>query len=294
MKCLSTSLIIIFLFCSTLTSLGQTTIKINSKTGSGQFTRIQSSLPSTNISHSQLFTAVSGTINGVTTIDRSLLKFDLSQIPTNAEIVGATLELYANTVNGGHSTIDGSNECWLEKIAENWIESSTTWNNQPKTDTTHRVSINRTSSVSQNFVNIDVTDIIKNSFSNNTNFGFMLKLKTEANRRVMVFASANASDTTLHPILNVTYTESASLSKHNDGILKVYPNPVKDLLSVETGKSDFNSYEIISMDGQTIVSATFIPKSKFAVNIEAIPAGVYFLRLKSADKVMNKKFVVNK
>ncbi len=55
-----------------------------------------------------------------------LLRFDLTSLPDNADVLTATLELYADTVSGGvhaHAALSG------------WKESLVTWNNKPARST---------------------------------------------------------------------------------------------------------------------------------------------------------------
>ena len=120
-KLIFTTFFFIILFSFTGTS--QITITLKPNADNGKDARVQSNIPDTNIGISQLFTGGSGTINGVPFIDRSLIEFDLSSVPENVMIDSAFLSLYANTVNGGHSTVEGPNDCWLEKIIEPWANN---------------------------------------------------------------------------------------------------------------------------------------------------------------------------
>ena len=77
------------------------------------------------------------TNSGTAVNQRSLINFDLSVIPLNAIIQSASLFLYVdmnlNTFPGGHQQLSGSNESIIERITDNWNESSVTWNIQPST-----------------------------------------------------------------------------------------------------------------------------------------------------------------
>ncbi len=66
--------------------------------------------------------------------------------------------------------------------------------------------------------------------------------------------------------------------------IRIYPNPVKDLLSVD-GISKDEAYEIFSVDGKLVKSGTL--SSKNSIDINLLPKGVYLLKI--AEK--NLKFI---
>ncbi|MDR0790650.1 MAG: DNRLRE domain-containing protein, partial [Bacteroidales bacterium] len=151
---------------------------------------------------------------------RSVLKFEqLSTIPTNATITSAILKLYGTGPNqdllilGNNSYYNGStfptNEVWIEQITSSWDENTITWNTQPTTTTTNRISIAPSTTQyywnyvdsSSNFLSM-VQQWVSNPESNQ---GIMLKLQNEQHYRSMTFASSNYSDSTLHPELIITY-----------------------------------------------------------------------------------------
>ncbi|PCJ77635.1 MAG: hypothetical protein COA57_16595, partial [Flavobacteriales bacterium] len=140
---------------------------------------------------------------------RSVLEFDLSFIPNGAVVVSASLSLYANTdpPNGPHSTLNGSNACWLQRITTSWIEDSVTWNTQPITTTQNQVALAQSDSANQNYENIDVAQLVQDIIDeSDSGYGFLLRLQTESYYRRMTFASSDHSDSTLWPKLKVCYT----------------------------------------------------------------------------------------
>lgn len=82
-------------------------------------------------------------------------------------------------------------------------------------------------------------------------------------------------------------TKDTSILAVNDAMkteIRIYPNPVKDQLSI-TGIIKDESYEIFSIDGQLVKSGTLSSKSSIAVN--GLSKGVYLLKI--AGK--NLKFI---
>jgi len=53
---------------------------------------------------------------------KALVKFDVSQIPSNATVTSATLNLYLNAVYGSPGNVS------FYRLLRNWVENITTWN----------------------------------------------------------------------------------------------------------------------------------------------------------------------
>ena len=144
---------------------------------------------------------------------RSLLCFtELSNIPSNAVIVSATLRLYGvtsdrNTSYSGAPSSYYENTVVVQQITSPWNENTVTWNTQPSTTTANQFIIPQsTSQYNWNYSNSspELVAMVQNMVSGN-NYGFMLRLQTEQHYRNMVFASSDHPDASLHPELEVTY-----------------------------------------------------------------------------------------
>ncbi len=70
-------------------------------------------------------------------VDRGLIKFDISSIPSNATIINASLSLYPddNATIGitGQPTYGTNNAGWLQRITSPWTYNTVTWNTLPTT-----------------------------------------------------------------------------------------------------------------------------------------------------------------
>ncbi len=149
---------------------------------------------------------------------RTLFKFDeLSTIPQGAVIISAELKLYGLQASGGlpgnqvAGGVFSSNESLILRVTSDWDEQTVTWNTQPATTTQNQIAVPQTlTEYDWNFTNNsnNLVAMIQDMVSNpETNFGFMLKLDTEAYYRKIVFASSDHANPALHPELTVTYNE---------------------------------------------------------------------------------------
>lgn len=149
------------------------------------------------------------TFSGEAGIIRSVIQFDLSSIPPNAQITKAALSLYAwgsETGLGKHSSKSGSNEGVLQRVTSNWDEETVTWHSQPTTTEVNQLILPLSSSPEQDYIDIDVTKLVQDMSANpESSFGFMLKLKTEEKYRALNFCSKDHADPLKHPKLVVEY-----------------------------------------------------------------------------------------
>ena len=86
---------------------------------------------------------------------------------------------------------------------------------------------------------------------------------------------------------NSTVTKDTTILSVNDGgkeEMKIYPNPVKDRLSV-SGINKDQPYEILSIDGKLIKAGKY--SSTKTIEVQALPKGVYFLKVSN----QNLKFI---
>jgi len=73
--------------------------------------------------------------------------------------------------------------------------------------------------------------------------------------------------------------------------IKLYPNPVKDVLTLEglTVNSKAN-ISIISLQG-SVLAKTTATNSTYTWNIKQLPAGTYYIRIEAGKNVSTLKFV---
>jgi hypothetical protein len=71
--------------------------------------------------------------------------------------------------------------------------------------------------------------------------------------------------------------------------LRIYPNPTKDKLSIESNSNDIQSINIVNLIGQSLYTAVI--SGNATIDVSSFPKGVYFLRLNTNKETVVKKFV---
>lgn len=250
--------------------------------------------PTTNYGNHPDFIATAWTYGGNLSIIRGLIDFDLSSIPFSAKITNATLKLYhySSTSNIGHSTLSGSNDSWLRRITSSWDEGTVTWNNQPSYTTQNEVHLPATTNDTMNYPNIDVTNLIKDIWSNpSSSYGMMLMLNNESNYRSMLFGSRDCPDQSKIPLLEICYYIDTLSSVPELSILdafSLYPNPTTDNLTVETHQN--SEISILNIQGQLLKSLE-ANSNKTNIDVSALPNGIYIVQVKTEKGMAVKKFV---
>ena len=150
-------------------------------------------------------------INSNLSLEKGIIQFDYSSIPTGAKITKATLTFFADTIlntgSVGHSQLSGPNDWTLKSVTQSWNESTVTWNNIPTTDSTNMLQCAASTSNFENYV-LDVTSFVQNEISHPTAyFGFLMQINNQNPYRAINFCSSDNQDPTLHPKMVIEYTK---------------------------------------------------------------------------------------
>lgn len=138
---------------------------------------------------------------------RGLIAFDLSALPAGAYVHSARLHLFCDTstFSQGHSSLSKSNAAHLARVIDTWAESTVTWNNRPRVDAYGRVNIAQSKTALDNYI-LDVTTMVARMAAKpDSNFGMMLYTQTESPYNALTFASGDHADSTLRPVLEITW-----------------------------------------------------------------------------------------
>lgn len=151
---------------------------------------------------------------------RSLLKFNLSAIPSNATVTTAILNLYLVSEKSSNVT-----SITVHRLLKNWTESNVTWNkydgtnnwttaggfNAADCETANIGSVSLSATESAGWKTITLTAAEVKEWIDGTldNYGMLLKTDAEANDRYLFHSSNYSSDPTLRPYLTITYTTPA-------------------------------------------------------------------------------------
>jgi gliding motility-associated-like protein len=185
-------------------SVSQTTLSL--KPGpQGKDAMVHSYLEFTNLGNDQSIIAAAWTYQGNFGIIRTLIEFDLSSIACESDIESAYLSFFYNPFCG-HEGHGGDNDAWLRRIVEAWNETIVIWPTQPAVTLENQVYLPPSTSTSQDYIDIDVTNLVQDMINDQENsFGFQLKMVTEETYRSLTFASSDHFDPELWPEIEVNY-----------------------------------------------------------------------------------------
>ena len=160
--------------------------------------------------------------------ERGIIKFDLTDVPSGAQITSATLYLYLYYASSPHL----SRTYGAHRVTSDWIESEVSWNNNKSgtswsssggdyissATSTNTFSLGWPTS-NPRFISWDVTDDVSAFVGGTaTNYGWIVKDKTEnAAQQYKRFYSKEYSDTTKRPKLEVTYYTPTVTSCNSSG-----------------------------------------------------------------------------
>jgi hypothetical protein len=90
--------------------------------------------------------------------------------------------------------------------------------------------------------------------------------------------------------VKISATGISNLDSDN---LKVYPNPAKEILIIESA-STIKAVEMMNFTGQTVYSNTMIDSKMLQVNVSAFAGGVYFVKITTDEGIRTVKITVTK
>ena len=133
-------------------------------------------------------------------IMRIYIRFDLSSIPSNAQIIYAKLSIYRSDT-GSNPT---GKTVKIYRVTEDWNESDITWNNQPNSVSVETDSATIPSGQTWLEFNVtgDVQGFINGSYDN---YGWVIKCSDCPNDSEAWFRSKEYSEADYHPKLEIIY-----------------------------------------------------------------------------------------
>jgi thioredoxin reductase len=231
-------------------------------------------------------------------IYQCVMDFDLSAIPVGAEITNAYLSLYGldENENNLHSTISGSNACWLQRITENWEENTVTWNTRPSTTAENQVAIDSSTYATKNYLNINVSALVQDMKDNpETSFGFLIKLQLEEKYRRMSFVSSDHTNVQKHPKLVICYSIPNTISENiaHTFDFNLFPNPASNSVVVNLNQINKKSatIQIINSTGQLVETRNNV-QNNTNIDLTHYAKGLYFINVHSDGFVSSKKLMV--
>lgn len=90
----------------------------------------------------------------------------------------------------------------------------------------------------------------------------------------------------------VQFSEIASVQLQSNILIKIYPNPVRDILGVYVGKEINNGQvRIVNSNGQIVKRATVNGAGHVDVGITELPKGVYSVEISDGSDISRKSFI---
>jgi len=140
---------------------------------------------------------------------RTIVQFDLSQIPTGSTVSSATLSLYASAVPAVIRTYDA------HRITTSWAEGTVRWKaGWPWTTAGGDFNVATSSTTTPGtagWMDFDVTSDVASFLTGTANYGWLIKDETEDSATTYTttfYTKEEATETTLRPKLAVTFTAS--------------------------------------------------------------------------------------
>jgi hypothetical protein len=156
-------------------------------------------------------------------LNRSLLQFDLSSLPSGASVSSATLSLYVKDASGGAVTINA------RSVTNSWVESEVTWKARNKAANllwttaggdfgavVSSTSVDNTKDVWRSW---NVTSLAANWVATPaSNYGVILEAAVTDPKTEKKFKSSDDGTATERPKLEVCYTTGVTIQPDNSGI----------------------------------------------------------------------------
>ncbi|MFC1887971.1 DNRLRE domain-containing protein [Candidatus Cloacimonadota bacterium] len=239
-----------------------------------------------------------------TCFDRTLIEWDLSQIPENFQIQSAVMELNFNSLYGSES---GDMAYYL--IQEAWIETEVTFNSQPEFDPTTEILTDWPEPNSWH--QVDITALVQYWLDNpDQNFGVYCHAINTTGTCVAGFNSSDHPNSELHPKLtidyNVTYADENSITIGGDIYVSNYPNPFNpETKIIFTTEQEFAHTEvsIYNIRGQKIKELInkSLPRGEYKISWDGknyenniVESGLYLIGLKVGDSQAIRKTLLLK
>lgn len=304
MRSLTFIILIILFVADSFSQVNTVRIRLSPSTGS--CAPVFTDYPDTSFPGHHDLLSIAWTRQGVLAIGRTFFKFNLTGIPSNAQITSAYLNLYANPDpwNPHHYWLDGTNESYLRRVVSNWNVNTVDWINQPAYTTLNQIFLPQSYDSMENYLNIDVKTHIQDMVQNpSSNYGFMLQLNYESIYRCMNFASYICIDTSKRPLLIITYNPigikpiSSDVPKSYE-LYQNYPNPFNPSTTIEfdiprSTNVKLFVYDVLGRIVQMLVNEN-VKAGSYKVNFEKnnISSGIYFYKLVTDDLSISKKLMV--
>lgn len=222
---------------------------------------------------------------------RGLMQFDLGNLKAE-DILKAELNLWHYS-NPRFTKQVGENAMDMHLITEDWDESQVTWNNQPAWQKDQPTSFPKSTSETQDYTKLDVTDLLKAHQKANAH-GLMLKLKNETPFAGLSFASTEHPDENLRPTLLLVVKAGSTHINEAEANVKCFPNPASAELTISLSSPSWKSLQLYNAHGQLMWDVqNEHKKTEHRIDVSALANGFYTLRCSGDGFSFEKKVAVS-
>lgn len=222
---------------------------------------------------------------------RGLMQFDLGNLKAD-DILKAELNLWHYS-NPRFTKQVGENALDIHLITESWSESGVTWNNQPTWMESSPASFPKSSSETQDYTELDVTDLLKAHQKQNAH-GILLKLKNEVPFAGLSFASSEHPNEHLRPTLLLVVKAGSTNIHKPETHLKCFPNPAHTELTVSWNSPSWKTLELYNSQGQLVwQTQNQLHKTLQHINTSLLANGLYTLRCGGDDFHFDQKVLIS-
>jgi len=78
----------------------------------------------------------------------------------------------------------------------------------------------------------------------------------------------------------------------HSGQVKIYPNPARDILILETGELFVKRWQVLDVSGKIMLSQSIESRGREQIDIKTLDAGLYLIRLHTGKAVITKRFII--
>ncbi len=133
---------------------------------------------------------------------------------------------------------------------------------------------------------------------NNTMAGTINLTGATGGTVVFHVSSVNAGGTGsyLLKLKNITRTAPVNMADPRLEAVQIFPNPATDMINIDMSGTGFTASSVMltNMSGRVVYNADADNQSVATVSLTAIPAGIYFLSVKTEGGTINKKITVTR
>ncbi|VXB62955.1 putative hemagluttinin family protein [Flavobacterium sp. 9AF] len=90
---------------------------------------------------------------------------------------------------------------------------------------------------------------------------------------------------------NFSVSEVLSVDTFLASKFKIYPNPINDIVSINSDSVSFDNISILDINGRTVKQVNVNAVNQFSLNISELNSGIYFLKVKTKEGIFNQKII---